>query len=376
MKYIAFYDSEDFKSENRYVNAAAREVVEYMFDVFSTIDNIEIISPSRTLNTKGVYKGRRVKLSDKVTLRLPFTFGTRTKIGRYASMLWIQMWLFFVLLFGTQRGERVVFYHSLSIMGTISLLAKIKGIEPILEFREIYSDIDDVSKKVRKIEHSFYKCAYAFIFPSEAIKNSMDIGNTPYVLAPGSYFTHGYAKDNFGDRKVHAVYGGNLRRDKGGAYLAIDAAQYLPDNYVVHLLSGGYSDAEFDAIDKEIKAVNQVSRAKVVFEGSKFGDEYYRFLSKCDIGLATQKNGDFSNTSFPSKILTYLGCGLKVVSPPIDAVKLSPASGFVYTYEEFDGKSIAEAVVKAYSSTSIDIIEEVKKLDTELKETVSELIIG
>ena len=87
-------------------------------------------------------------------------------------------------------------------------------------------------------------------------------------------------------------------------------------------------------------------------------------MSKCDIGLATQKNGGFSNTSFPSKILTYLGCGLKVVSPPIDAVKLSPASDFVYTYEEFDGKSIAEAVVKAYSSTSIDIIEEVKKLDT------------
>ena len=141
MKYVAFYDSMDFADENRYVNAAARGVIEYMFHAFSTIDRVEVISPSRTVNTKGVYKGRRINICDNVSLRLPFTFGVKTRLGRYLAMFWTQLWLFFLLLFTTKRGEKVVFYHSLSIMSTISLLVKIKGIKPILEFREIYSDI-------------------------------------------------------------------------------------------------------------------------------------------------------------------------------------------------------------------------------------------
>ncbi len=374
MKYVAFYDSKEYDSENRYVNAAAREVVEYMMAVFSTFDDVEIISPSRTLNSKGVYKGRRVKLSDKISLRLPFTFGVKTKLGRYASMFWSQLWLFCVLLFNTKRGEKVVFYHSLSIMSTISLLKKIKGIKPILEFREIYSDIDDVSKWIKKQEREFYKCAYAFIFPSESIKNCMNVKYVPCVFAPGSYFTHRYDETDFKDGKIHAVYGGNLRKDKGGAYLAIDAARHLSDNYVIHILSGSYTDNELEAILKEIEAVNQVSKAKVVFEGAKYDEEYYRFLSKCDIGLATQNNGDFSNTSFPSKILTYLGCGLKVVSPPIDAVRLSSVSDLVFTYNEFDGKSISDSIVVAISSSDLDVIEEINRLDTQLKEDVMKII--
>lgn len=374
MKYIAFYDSLEYKNENRYVNAAARSVIEYMIDVFSTVDKVDVISPSRTINPSGFYKGRCMKLSDKVTLRVPFTFGVKTRIGRYIAMLWVQIWLFFFLLFNTKRGEKVVFYHSLSLMNTISILTKLKGIKPILEFREIYSDIDRVSKRVEKLEHSFYKCAYAFIFPSEAIKNLMDVGDVPYVIAPGSYFTHKYEQKGFDDGKIHAVYGGNLRKDKGGAYLAIEAAKYLTDNYVIHLLSGSYSQDELEAVLKEISNIKEGANAQVVFEGSKFGDEYYRFLSKCHIGLATQRDGDFSNTSYPSKILTYLGCGLKVVSPPIDAVRLSPVSGFVFTYDGFNGKSISDSIIKAVDSSRLSVIDEIKNLDTQLKHEMAKIM--
>ena len=49
MKYIAFCDTEKFISENRSVAPSASNVVKYMADVFSDIEDVEIISPSRTL---------------------------------------------------------------------------------------------------------------------------------------------------------------------------------------------------------------------------------------------------------------------------------------------------------------------------------------
>ena len=202
----------------------------------------------------------------------------------------------------------------------------------------------------------------------------MEIGDTPYVLAPGSYFTHEYEETDFSDDKFHIVYGGNLRKDKGGAYLAIEAAKYLSDRYVVHSLSGSYSDYELKDIMDEISNVQNQTGASIIFEGSKFGDEYFEFLTKCDIGLATQHNGDFSNTSFPSKILTYLGCGLKVVSTPIDAVRLSPVSDFVFSYKESEGKSIADCIIRAVELDDIDVVDMLKVLDGTLKNEIRTLM--
>ena len=54
MKYIAFYDVPEIRNENRYVNAAARGVIEYMIKMFSEIEPVEVISPGRTLSSKGV----------------------------------------------------------------------------------------------------------------------------------------------------------------------------------------------------------------------------------------------------------------------------------------------------------------------------------
>lgn len=374
MKYIAFYDTPDLKNENRYVNAAARGVIEYMIDVLSSIEKVEVISPGRTLNTNGVYKSKEIQLSDHAVLKVPFSFGVKRKIGRLISLAWMQIWLFVYLFFHTHKGEKVVFYHSLSLMKMIYILKKIKGIKPVLEFREIYSDINQVSKKLTKREHNYYKCAYAFIFPSEAIKNHLDIGNKPYVLAPGSYLTHKYEHSDFRDKKIHLVYAGNLRKDKGGAYLAADAAKHLPENYILHILSGSYSEKALEDFKVKMNEVSDTSRCKIVFEGAKYGEEFYRFLNTCDIGLATQNDGDFSNTSFPSKILTYMGCGLKVVAPPIDAVKLSPVGDLVSYYPSFDPKDVADAIKESASKKEPDIQNKIEILDEELKKRLKEIL--
>lgn len=376
MKYIAFYDVPDIRSENRYVNAAARGVIDYMIDAFSSVSFVEVISPGRTLHSKGVYRGKTINITERAILKLPFTFGVKTKIGRIVSLIWSQLWLFFYLFFHTKRGEKVVFYHSLSLMLLISVLAKIKGIQPVLEFREIYSDINKVSKRLTKREHKYFKCAYAFVFPSDAIRKILGINNKPYVLAPGAYFVHDYGKQSFGDGKIHAVYAGNLRKDKGGAYLAVDAAEFLSEDYKIHILSGSASPNSIVELQKEIDKVSLRTDCQIAFEGAMYGEEFYRFLNKCDVGLATQNNGDFSNTSFPSKILTYLGCGLSVVAPPIDAVRLSPVSDLVNEYASFDPKDVAKSIMNCFGDChQINTKQSIKELDINLKEELRQILL-
>ena len=43
---------------------------------------LEVISPGRTLSSKGVYRGKKIKISDCAVIKFPFTFGVKTKIGK------------------------------------------------------------------------------------------------------------------------------------------------------------------------------------------------------------------------------------------------------------------------------------------------------
>lgn len=372
MKYIAFFDLPGFESEKRYANMAAAQVVTYMIDVFSSVDSVEVISPSRTLHKKGYFKARTTKISENAQLVLPPTFGANGFITRFLSRLWIQLWLFWYLLIHTKVGEKVVFYHSLSIMTTIKLLTVLKRIKPILEFREIYSDIDPVSAWLKRKEHSFYTCAYGYIFPSEALKNLLNIGNKPYVLAPGSYTVYIENKNKFNDGKIHLVYAGNFRKDKGGAYVAIECSKQLDEQYVIHILGRDNENCIKELCDT-IKLVEQRGNAaKIIYEGYKSGQELYDFLAKCDIGLAVQKPGAFNNSSFPSKILIYLGCGLSVISPNIDAVKLSPVSSLVTLYDSEDISSLTSAI-KSGTHTS-DPTQEIRRLDCDLRQQLSRIL--
>ncbi len=373
MKYVAFFDLPEYEKEKRYANMAAAQVVAYMINAFSSVDSVEVISPSRTLHKKGYFKARTTKISANAQLVLPPTFGANGFITRFLSRLWIQLWLFWYLLIHTKVGEKVVFYHSLSIMTTIRLLTILKRIKPILEFREIYADINPVSASTERRELSFHTCAYAYIFPSEALKNLLQIGDKPYILAPGSYTVYCENNGKFNDGKIHLVYAGNLRKDKGGAYVAIECAEQLDDRYVVHIL-GKDSENNVKELCDTIKLVEQRGNtAKIIYEGYKSGQELYEFLAKCDIGLAVQKPGAFNNSSFPSKILIYLGCGLPVISPNIDAVKLSPVSSLVTLYDSEDISTLASAIKKGIQMS--DPTQEIRRLDCDLRRQLSNILV-
>lgn len=371
MKYIANYDSPKFKDESRSINLAASNVMEYMSNVLSSIEDVEIISPSRTLAKSGLFKSRTVYLKNGISLKLPFTFGVNTKLGRMISILWTQIWLLWILLFKCKRQELIVVYHSAAIMHIVSIAKRLKDLRVILEIREIYSDINaNINKKT---EQEYFKIANKYIFATELLNDKINLCNKPYIIAPGIYQSKvNNSSTKWNDGKIHLVYAGNFRRAKGGAVASILIAEYLTSDYVIHILGSG-DEKSISEIKNLINIQNSKHRANVIFEGLLVGDEFDAFLQKCDIGLSTQDpSGIFNESSFPSKVLTYLGNGLEVISANISAVSTSPVGGYIHFYSKHEPMSIANTIMGIKESKNTMCV--LNDLDNKLHEDFHKLL--
>ena len=156
----------------------------------------------------------------------------------------------------------------------------------------------------------------------------------------------------FSDGKIHCVYAGTLDPRKGGAAAAVEAALFLNGDYHIHILGFGNEKEKAEMLNT-IDNISKKSKADITYDGLLSGKEYIKFIQSCDIGLSTQNpNAKFNDTSFPSKILSYMASGLRVVSIRIPAIEKSAVGKFMYYYDEQTPENIAKAI------KSIDFSEE------------------
>ena len=106
------------------------------------------------------------------------------------------------------------------------------------------------------------------------------------------------------------------------------------------------------------------------------GEEFDRFLQSCHIGLSTQDpSAAFNSTSYPSKILTYMGNGLTVVSIRIPAIELSSVSSDLSYYDVQTPENIADAIMNVDFSDSFERNRlKIKSLDQEFIEKLKNLL--
>src|SRR5690606_35053088 len=101
------------------------------------------------------------------------------------------------------------------------------------------------------------------------------------------------------------------------------AMNYLPNKYRLHILGFG-NNSDIEELKKLINYVNKEKGYECCrYYGSLDGEKYSEFLLDCDIGLNPQKEGEYMDFAFPSKILSYLAHGLEVVSTRIKSVEQS-----------------------------------------------------
>lgn len=262
--------------------------------------------------------------------------------------------------------KTLVIYHSLAFIKLLKYLSR-KNKKFILEMEEIYSDV--VGKtSYRQTEIDVAKNAVGYIFPTQYLEESINPENKPSVIVHGTYRVEPSRNIRlFDPNYIHCVYAGTFDPRKG-CCAAAAAAEFLPENYHVHIIGFGNKE-DTENIKRTVKEVAGKSSAKVSFDGLYTGEEYIVFIQNCDIGLSTQDpDAAFNSTSFPSKTLSYLSNGIKVVSIRIPAIEHSKVGKYLSYYEEQTPEKIAQAIMSVNLSDDQDSRKIVEKLDAECLE--------
>lgn len=207
------------------------------------------------------------------------------------------------------------------------------------------------------------------MFSTAMLSRLVNTQHKPEIIVNGTYQTEPdrqirlFNDDNKKPRTIHCVYAGTLDVNKGGGLFAASAAACLPENYHIHILGFG-SPEKVAAFQKSIAPIQQAAKAKLTYDGVLQGEEYVRFLQSCDIGLSTQNpDAAFNDTSFPSKIFSYMANGLRVVSVRIPVIEQSAIGKWMDYYDCPEPQAIANAIISAAQHKTYDSRKVLEKLD-------------
>lgn len=291
---------------------------------------------------------------------------------------WILTLRFIVyLLFNCRNRDKIIVYHSLGYDAIFNFVNRFKHFDVIGEIEEIYQDVTNTfSKSMKRNEYRFIDNCSAYIFPSKLLEKKLNKDDKPYAVVHGTYHVATERCTRFDDGRIHVVYAGTFDPNKGGAQMAVEAARFLPDTYHVHIIGWG-GKAEVENLKSRIDEITRTGGAIVTYDGLLSGREFEEFLQKCHIGLSTQNPMDvFNDTSFPSKVLTYMGNGLDVVTFRIDVLTTSQLNDFMYYPAEYNPQSLAETI-KSISDSPANYgepAEALHRLDCDFKTSLGRLL--
>lgn len=375
IQYLSYYGNEKCREKRVYVLAATNKIDYITAAIQACGDRVEIISMSPS-------QGRAAKAyiydNGGTAVHMLASLDTSFKLWRPVNRLLMHLQLLLYLL-RQEKSARILVYHSLGYMKTVAFAKKIRRFHLILEVEEIYGDVTGDAKTVAR-EMAFFPLADSYIFPTQLLDEKINTAKKPSVIIHGTYKVEADRNCKFDDdeihrhnkRVIHCVYAGTFDPRKGGA-IAAAAAEYLPDNYHIHVLGFG-SDEDIRKMKDLIAEISNRSDAKVTYDGLLSGEDYIRFIQSCDIGLSTQNpDAAFNATSFPSKILSYMANGLRVVSIRIPAIERSAVGNEVMFYNEQTPEAIAAAILKVELGGR-DSKAVIEQLDLKFKEELARLI--
>ena len=328
IKYLSHYDVLP-SSQNRFISSpAAVNKQDYIFKVLSELGIQTTVISACGSREPISYPACEKEVYPGITLKLLPTLKCKGKISRIIAVIVFRFRLMMSLLREVQNGDTLFVYHSLSLMKFIKILKIFRKFKLVIDIEEIYGDVLQDGKIVKQ-ELKFFELADGYLFPTELLEKKLNAENKPYAVVYGTYNVEEDLNCSFDDDKIHIVYAGTLDPRKGGAGASVATGEFLDSRYHMHILGFG-TDADREHLCKEIERVSEKSKCKVTYDGCLAGNEYIRFLQSCDIGLSTQNpSGAFNDTSFPSKILSYMANGLRVVSIRISAIEASGIGGYM-----------------------------------------------
>ena len=370
--YIGYYCGVN-NTQNRNIRLAATNKMQYIMDVL-TQENVKvrIISCSMT-NDPRPYSSSFEKLTENASLVLFKTLGRKSLMTRAIDYFNAKIQLALYLLRNVKSNDILLVYHSPAYCKLISWMKKIKKFRLILELEEIYSDVS-LDNNLRKKEDVIIKSADAFVLPTNMLNVAINNNCKPSVIIHGTYQVEVDRKCRYNDGKIHVVYAGTFDPRKGGAAAAAAAAEFLDERYHMHIIGFG-NEAETQSIKSLVENISIKTKCTLTFDGLKSGEDYIRFIQSCQIGLSTQNpDAKFNDTSFPSKILSYLANGLRVVSIRVPVIEGSAIGNNIYYYDEQTPEEIAKAITAVNLDDEYDGRLKLIELDNDFREKILELV--
>lgn len=371
MKYLGFYDTQ---KNRRNMSLAAVNKMNYICGALNALGHsVEVIACGMIAQEH--MPETTEKLTENTIIRFFKTKKqSKHKLIRVWNILRQNVILFWYLLTQIKREESVLVYHSLGLMRSVYLAKKLKGFRLILEVEEFYNDVWLKSKISKKMEEKFIACADGYLFPTELLNQKFNPQDKPYSIVHGTYQAEPDRGKHFDDERIHVIYAGTFDPRKGGALAAVSAAKFLSPDYHVHILGFG-SDNEVEKIKELVKETNAQEGAAVTYDGLLSGETYIEFLQKCQIGLSTQNpEGEYNSTSFPSKILSYMANGLRVVTIRIPAIEGSAVGGDLYYYDKQTPEEIAKAIMQVDLNDNYDSRKKIEELDKQFCNDIKALL--
>ena len=370
VKYLCYYDIDATKTN---VVLAAVNKLNYIISVLAEQGyNVDIISPSVSTKNEND-SGRFEKIREGITLKTFDSLAGGNAIKRFFRRKHIYSQLKKYLKANLTAGDTIIIYHSLGYYKLYKWLKEKLNVKIVLEVEEIYSDVGKTRFVTKDKEIKSFSYADAYIFPTEFLDRLVNVQKKPSTIIHGTYCVEKKCGQPFDDGRIHVVYAGTFDPRKGGVQAAA-AAAYLNCKYHVHILGFG-TDIDKENLLKTIDKVSKTTECKITFDGLKSGDEYIKFIQSCDIGLSTQNpDAAFNGTSFPSKILSYMSNGLRVVSIKIPAIEQSAIGGYMYYYDKQTPEEIAKAIMRVDVKDGYNGRKIIKELDEKFTLEITDLL--
>lgn len=375
--YLGFYNSplSKYRKDNGF-NPAGTMKMNYIIEVLKKLNyKVTVLSIMFDADA-GFHKLERRHVDDQLDIVFIPYFAIKV-FGRFIGRVNSSIFFLKHQLKRLLKDDSVIIsYHALEYRRTICHLHSRVKFRWISEVEEIYnlSRLNSLDSKKVKKELCLFSESDAFIFVNDYLAANYSFGKR-YVVSYGNYSIHERISP-VANETINIAYTGIINKERG-VFLLLDAISLLPSNYRLNVLGFGSSE-NMELFKQRMNEINQKSGYnKIFFLGTKSGNEFSLFLFNNDIGISLidDKDPAIANNSFPSKILVYLGHGLRVISSNCSSITKSKVAPLLLFCENDPG-SIANAIQQVNLDIKFNYEEKMRELEEDFMKDLYGIVEG
>ena len=342
--YIGYYSL--LRVEDKHLNIApsAKTKMDYIISSIKKNNHDIIIYSPASSNARSYtyFPQKHHNIEKGIDLVSAPTIGTPCLLMKIIARILVQINVF-IYLIKRSSNDVVIIYHSNAYKHAVFLSRCFIKCKIIYEVEEIYAAAWRKSTKSVEKEINYLSKADAYIYVNDLMKTKFSF-KKPSAVCYGTYRVNSSKKSNNNNDNIRILYAGVIGEDSS---LAVEIIKQLPSNYELVIAGYGVSLSILQLENEIVAAKSNNKNLRLSFVGCLHGKQYDDLLSSCQIGLCTRVlENEYSDYTFPSKILVYLSNGLLPISSPLSCINESSLKEYVVFTKDLTPQSIANSILK------------------------------